>query len=123
MVVKKTWPTMFILTVGAVINVILNYLLIPVIGIEGAAIATLLGYVITDIVLVIVLLRMNLIVMSKRFVFVSFMMIVYFVFWRMFVSSNVFWGTTIAVLFLLMNSFLYKQELGMVVELIGQNRK
>lgn len=123
LVVKKTWPTMFILTVGAVINVILNYLLIPVIGIEGAAIATLLGYVITDIVLVFVLLRMNLIVMSKRFMFVSFMMIVYFVFWRMFVSSNVFWGTTIAVLFLLMNSFLYKQELGMVVELIGQNRK
>ena len=114
---------MFILTVGAVINVILNYLLIPVIGIEGAAIATLLGYVITDIVLVFVLLRMNLIVMSKRFMFVSFMMIVYFVFWRMFVSSNVFWGTTIAVLFLLMNLFLYKQELGMVVELIGQNRK
>ena len=112
---------MIILTVGAVINVILNYLLIPVIGIEGAAIATLLGYVITDIVLVIVLL--SLIVMSKRFMFVSFMMIVYFVFWRMFVSSNVFWGTTIAVLFLLMNSFLYKRELGMVVEIIGQNRK
>lgn len=123
LVVKKTWPTMFILTVGAVINVILNYLLIPVIGIEGAAIATLLGYVITDIVLVIVLLRKNLIVMSKRFMFVSFMMIVYFAFWRMFVSSNVFWGTTIAVLFSLMNLFLYKQELGMVVEIIGQNRK
>lgn len=40
-VVKKTWPNMFILSVGAIVNIIANYFQIPRIGIEGAAIATL----------------------------------------------------------------------------------
>ena len=44
LVIKKTWPNMLILSSGVVINILINYFLIPVLGIEGAAIATLLGY-------------------------------------------------------------------------------
>ena len=46
LVIKKTWPNMLILSSGVVINIVINYFLIPVLGIEGAAIATLLGYVV-----------------------------------------------------------------------------
>ena len=123
LVIKKTWPNMFILSVGAVLNVFLNYLLIPVIGIEGAAIATLLGYIVTDIVLVLVLLRIRMIVMTNRFILASLSMGVYFVVWRLFAPANVFAGNAMAVAFLILIIFLYKEEFGMVVELIKKNRE
>ena len=50
LVVKKTWPNLLILSSGAIINIIVNYFLIPVLGIEGASMATLLGYVVSDII-------------------------------------------------------------------------
>ena len=55
LVIKKTWPNMLILSSGVVINILINYFLIPVLGIEGAAIATLLGYVVSDVICVVVL--------------------------------------------------------------------
>ena len=39
LVVKKTWPSMLILTFGALVNIVLNFWLIPTLGIEGASIA------------------------------------------------------------------------------------
>ena len=123
LVIKKTWPNMFVLSVGAVLNIFLNYLLIPIMGIEGAAIATLLGYVATDIVLVLVLLRIKMIIMTYRFIIASLSSIVYFVVWRLFVSTNVFAGNAMAVAFLILMIFLYREELGMVIELIKKNRE
>lgn len=41
LIIKKTWPNIFILAGGAVVNIVLNIVLIPKIGIEGAAIASL----------------------------------------------------------------------------------
>lgn len=43
-VIMKTYWSPICLTVGAFINVLLNILLIPVLGVEGAALATLVGY-------------------------------------------------------------------------------
>ena len=36
------------LTVGVVINIMLNYFLIPILGIEGAAVGTLAGYIVPN---------------------------------------------------------------------------
>lgn len=105
LVVKKTWPNLFVLSAGAVLNVALNYLLIPVLGIEGASLATLTGYIVSDILCVIVLLRMGLMTISKRFIVSAFLMVVFMVAWRMLFSDKVLVGIgaalTLACLLLL----------------------
>ena len=44
---KKTFPRALL---GMTVNIVLNYLLIPTYGIEGAAIASLIGYICADII-------------------------------------------------------------------------
>ena len=114
LVIKRTWPCLFILSFGAIVNIVINQWLIPLIGIEGAAIDTLLGYVITDVVLVLVLLKIKLIVLSKRFLFVAFMMLVYFLVWRLLIPANIVAGTVMAVAFLVLCLLLYREEIGMI---------
>lgn len=89
LVIKKTWPNLFILSTGAVVNVILNLVLIPQIGIEGAAIATLVGYLVSDVICVLVLMKMKLMVISKRFVAGSLAMIAYILIWRLSTKDNI----------------------------------
>ena len=82
LIIKKTWPTMLILASGAMVNVGINYFFIPVLGIEGAAIATLVGYVISTVLCVIVLYKMQLIVLSKNFYVAVIITIVFMILWR-----------------------------------------
>ena len=77
LVIKKTWPNMLILSSGVVINIVINYFLIPVLGIEGAAIATLLGYVVSDVICVVVLCKMKLMVINFKFVLATIIMMIY----------------------------------------------
>lgn len=86
-VIKKTWPNMFILLFGAIINIVFNIFLIPVLGIEGASLATLSGYIVADIICVLVLKKMGLFILTKRFVVSSIVMMTFFVFWRLFFSN------------------------------------
>lgn len=111
LIVKKTWPNIPILSAGAVLNIIINYLLIPRIGIEGAAIATLLGYVVSDIICMIVLYKMKLMVISRKFLIAAIMMLLYFVVWRKGFSTNTFIGTIIAVIVNITFLCLYGSDL------------
>lgn len=88
LVVKKTWPNMLILSCGAVLNIILNFLLIPRIGIEGAAIATLIGYLVSDVVCVVVLCKMKLMQISLRFMLSVLFMVIFMVLWRLYFLQN-----------------------------------
>lgn len=115
LVVKKTWPNMLILSAGAVVNVILNYTLIPVLGIEGASIATLMGYIVSDVVCVIVLCRMKLMVLSGRFVAAVAVMMIYMVTWRIFFSERTIAGTIGAVLTLIILLWLYRRDIRKLV--------
>lgn len=110
LVVKKTWPNFFILSAGAVINIIINYFLIPTIGIEGAAIATLMGYVVSDVICMIVLCRMKLMVISKKFILSSVCMLAFMVTWRLLYSENIFVGTPAAVILSVVLLFIYKRD-------------
>lgn len=114
LVVKKTWPNMLILSVGAVANVFLNWVLIPVLGIEGAAIATLMGYAISDIICVLVLCRMKLMVVSARFMTAVGFSVGYMLVWRFFFSSNTLVGTFAAVVISAVFIVLYKKDLMML---------
>lgn len=61
LVVKKTYIATSVLFIGAVFNLVLNYFFIPSIGIRGAAISTMLSYIISILLMFVVLRRMNLI--------------------------------------------------------------
>lgn len=119
-VVKKTWPNLFILSSGAVVNIILNFVMIPTIGIEGAAIASLIGYCVSDIICTIVLLKMKLMVISGRFIWASILMTVYFFIWRWLFSRRVGLATLLAIVFSVIFVYLYKNEAS---QLLGKIRK
>ena len=117
-VVKKTWPNMLILSVGAVANIGINYFLIPVLGIEGASLATLMGYAISDVICVIVLCKMKLMVIEKRFIFVTIGNVIFFVLWRLFISSNTVLGMGLAFVFCFYCVFLYLDDVNRLVKMI-----
>lgn len=110
LVVKKTWPNMLILSVGAMLNVAINYTLIPILGIEGASIATLMGYIVSDIVCVIVLCKMKLMVISRRFILAALIMAVFILFWRLTFANDIIVGTVMAMLVTIIYIFLYKSD-------------
>ena len=90
LVIKKTWPNIFILGIGALLNLVFNFKLIPLWGIEGAALGSMLGYLVSVILCIIVLVKMKLMMISNRFIVASLLFIFFFVFWRFnFVSSPV----------------------------------
>ena len=111
LVVKKTWPNLFILSAGAMINVLINYSLIPVLGIEGASIATLMGYVVSDIVCVIVLCRMKLMVVSRKFILSSIIMALFMIIWRLFISDKIILGILAAVVMTIVLAALYHDDI------------
>lgn len=117
-VVKKTWPNMFILLMGTVANIAINYFLIPVLGIEGASLATLMGYFISDVICVIVLCKMKLMVVEKKFIAATIGMILFFVIWRLFIPSNVILGLGLAIIFCSYFVFLYRSDIMKLVKMI-----
>lgn len=122
LVVKKTWPNMFILLSGAIINVFLNLTLIPVIGIEGASIATLIGYAVSDIVCVIVLCKMKLMVVSFRFIVSTLLMMAFFFIWRSFIPENLLSGVSLAILLTVIYMIMYKEELLLILNKLKRKK-
>ncbi|WP_251213115.1 oligosaccharide flippase family protein [Adlercreutzia murintestinalis] len=82
LIIKKTWPSLLMLALGVVMNIALNLVMIPTIGIEGAAIATLAGYLLINAVALIVLTRMKLINVSGRFYVGLLAFTMFFLAWR-----------------------------------------
>lgn len=116
LIVKKTWPNLFILSIGAIVNVILNYYLIPVLGIEGASLATLFGYIVSDVVCVIVLWKMRLINLDTRFMVSVVLMIIYFVTWRLLFNMNIIVGLLIAIILTLCFGMFYLRDVKMLIK-------
>lgn len=111
LVIKKTWPNFLILSIGAIVNIIVNYFFIPILGIEGASIATLLGYAVSVIVCCIALLKLDLMVLRKKYVFAVCIMIFFMIIWRMYASSNTIGGLSLALVESSILSLLYKDDL------------
>lgn len=111
LVIKKTFPGMFILFTGAVINVALNIYLIPMMGIEGAAIATLTGYAISVCICAIVLTKMNLAEISLKFKFLSLLLIIFMLIWRNALIANIATSTALAIAYVMISVALYRTEI------------
>lgn len=111
LVVKKTWPNMLILSLGAVLNIGLNYILIPVLGIEGAAVATLAGYIVSDFICTVVLIKMKLMVISAKFIVSVILTFVFFVAWRVLFCDKFLIGTFAALIASALLLLVYKKDL------------
>lgn len=111
LVIKKTWPNMLILSTGAIVNIIINLFLIPILGIEGASIATLLGYIVSDFICVVVLCKMNLMTVSRKFIFSCLLTIIFLLAWRLLFSANVLIGTVFAIVLTILYIVLYSSDL------------
>ena len=122
LVIKKTWPNMFILSIGAVANVFLNFILIPLIGIEGAAIATLIGYVISDIICMIVLCKMQLMIISNRFFIDCLLMLIYFIVWRMFLTTHWIIAIFTNAFYIVVFMMLYQKEIREILRIVKKMR-
>jgi len=121
LVVKRTWPNMLILSSGAVINILLNLTLIPRLGIEGASIATLSGYIVANIVCLIVLCNMKLMIVSKRLLLSVFFIMAYMILWRNCFMVKTVVGTGLAVIIFIIYLVMYKIEIKQVIN--GLRRK
>lgn len=114
-VIKKTWPNLMILSAGAILNIIINLTLIPVMGIEGAALATLLGYAVSDVICVIALCRMKLMVISGRFLLSAAVMIGYILTWRVWFRESPVISTLLAVVCCIVFLLLYKDDISALI--------
>lgn len=116
LVVKRTWPNLFILSVGAFLNIVLNLWLIPVIGIEGAAVATLVGYMVSDIICVVVLTRMKLMCMERRFVISVIIMVIFIIVWRFILIESFILSLGLAIISCILMISSYMKDIGIFLK-------
>ena len=102
---------MMILSTGALANIAFNLLMIPRLGIEGAAIATLSGYVISDIVCMAVLMRMKLMVLSGKFVATAAVFFGAFLGWRFLLLHHTWTATLLALVVACAIACIYRRDL------------
>lgn len=123
LIIKKSWPGMFILSTGAIVNVILNWVSIPIMGIEGAAIGTLAGYVVTDIVDIIALKKCKLMTPRVRFLWIVILMMSYMIIWRLLFSKNTVGGFILWIGFVILCIYVYKDDLSKLCNIIRSSKK
>lgn len=110
-IIKKTYYTALLLGIGAVINIILNYYLIHSIGMEGASIATLCGYIISVVACYILLRKQHLVKVPFKFWACCLIFGLDFIVWRLlFLSSNMAMiGNTVILLLVIVA--IYRKEI------------
>lgn len=123
LVIKKSWMGTVTLLSGAVLNILLNTILIPVLGIEGAAIATLAGYTVSAVVCMIVLCRMKLMETSPRLFAAVGVIVGYMVIWRLFFRENPLVSTVLAVIATLTYIFLYGNDINILLQGILKKKR
>ena len=123
LVAKKTWIGLIILVSSVSCNIMMNYLLIPIMGIEGAAIGTAFSYFLILFLGCIVAQKIGLIFLSKRFVLSTILLGIYGVLWRMQLHEDTIKGITVAVLFGGMYLVLYWKEIRIIKSKIVEKIK
>jgi O-antigen/teichoic acid export membrane protein len=111
LVIKKSHFATLSLSLGAAINVILNFVLIRKMGIEGAAIATLIGYLFTIVTVMVVSFRLKCMLYSKRILFILSFIPLYFYIQRVIFVNNAFMQFSAMLFVSMLIGFLYKNDL------------
>lgn len=96
-------------------NIITNAVLIPEMGLEGAALGTIAGYVSAIMILIIVLYRWRLIRLSSRFFQTVMLLVLYMLIWRgVFFQNQSKWFAGILILFVYL--FLYRRDIQLLIQ-------
>ena len=119
-IIKKTYMNLLALSSGAILNVIFNFVMVPVIGIEGASIATVLGYVISLVMCVCLLKKMKLININAKVKYNVIIFVSYFVIWRVFLHKSSVLSILVALFIECFYLLIYKDKL---LEIISKKRK
>lgn len=123
LVIKKTWPNLLVLLGGAIANVILNFVLIPIVGIEGASIGTFIGYFISISVCVLVLLKLKLIEIHWKFLVNVLLFFVCFAVMRINAYSVYYLNVPIAVIYLVVNIIMYWKDVNRFKDRLFSRKK
>lgn len=112
LVVKKTWPSLIMLACGAAACIALQLVLVPSIGIEGAAMGTVVGYLVTVAIALAVLTRMGLMAVRGRFHALFAAFVAFFLVWRLLLMGSTAALCVLFAVFSVICAFLYCGELG-----------
>ena len=110
-VIKKTYPVPMILSLAVVLNVISNYILIPIMGIEGASIATMTGYIVAVVVCYLATRKLNLVGAEYRILISIGIFVVYIVLWRISSFESTLKSVGLTLVFLLIYAGIYKRDI------------
>jgi len=111
LVIKKSYWSTITLSFGALANVLLNLLLIPFMGIEGAAVATLIGYSLSVVVVCFVTSRLKLHTTSKRMLVACVALIFYLVIARSLLYDSMTKQLILTLAATLVFLYMYRKEL------------
>lgn len=114
-IMKKTYLNLLALSVGAILNIILNWVMIPAVGIEGASIATLLGYIISILLCVIILKKMKLININVKIYVNVIVFVSFFAVWRILVHDSIILSIIFGIIAECLYLFIYKDILASVI--------
>ena len=110
-IIKKTYMNLLALSSGAILNVIFNFMMVPVIGIEGASIATVLGYVLSLFMCIFLLRKMKLMNINSKVKYNVIIFVGYFVIWRVFLHKSLILSILVALFVECLYLLLYKDKL------------
>ena len=119
-IIKKTYMNLLALSSGAVLNVIFNFVMVPLIGIEGASIATVLGYILSLVMCIFLLRKMKLININHKVKYNVIIFMGYFVIWRVFLHKYSTLSILVALFIECLYLLLYKDKL---LEIIRKKKK
>lgn len=111
LVIKKSIYIPIILSSAVIGNLILNYALINKIGIEGAAIATMLSYIISVFICYAFCIRKKILERENNIVINIVLLLVYLLIWRITIYSNIMAfiiGIILVIILLFINRDLLK---------------
>jgi len=111
LVIKRSYWVTISLVIGAGLNVILNYLMIPVLGIEGASIATLIGYSCSVVTMAVITTRMGLLKVRRRFIISAAIATLFFVMSKLFLNKTLLPWFAVSLLSSGLILFLYREDL------------
>ena len=85
--------------------------LIPVLGIEGAGIATVMGYITSVCICSAVLIKIKLLEVSNKFLIATFLIIANILVWRIFVQTDILLGLVLSLIMVILYLYIYKDEI------------
>ena len=109
-IIKKSYLSTLSLVSGAILNIILNYILIKSYGIRGAAFSTLISYVISVIIMSLICIKYEQLILEKKFIFISAILFLGLVISFYFENNiSLIYGIYLFVLFLIL--VLYTKDI------------